>query len=195
MAKKKIPTGTPDPKDIFIAAISFQRATAILINEIVKVSRPSPTNAGEVVSSGALADATMGNLSIPISVNSSFSIELLLKCLHVLLLKNFVRGHNLSALFLAIPIKQQARIRKIYHAGLLASGVPSIPGESGSEIYDLDKLLSEQALTFEELRYLFEDMKAKRAYSLNGFAGSLIKTILEIKPEWSVHATPYKRPT
>ncbi len=92
-------------------------------------------------------DAVAGHLITVYFVNIAFAIELYLKCLACIEQKEFKSGHNLYELFCDLSEENQRKLAADFN-------------ELGSA-YSLPSLLQEAGNTFQNFRYMFEDIKSK----------------------------------
>jgi hypothetical protein len=113
-------------------------------------------------------------------VNHSFSVELYLKSLMILLKKEYHTGHDLESLFKKLPLDSQESILEYYKSNFIL--YRRNMRTHGMEKPDLMQLLREAKNTFVDYRYQFESSN-NHPYELSHFAFCVRNEILKHKPE------------
>jgi len=196
MAKKKQSRRTAaalvkvDPEEVFIWGVAFAKVAHRIKMDFVKMLGGSGTSTANTYTGSHL------NLITPMAVNSAFSLELFLKCLHLENSGIIPQIHDLQKLFEGITLVQQLQIEKHYHALLKQAGrakgkTSGPPGGPQIDPFDLRASLAEQKDAFEDFRYLFEKKKRFTITWVDTIAEAAKRTIIDSHPHWSKHADPY----
>lgn len=128
----------------------------------------------------------MALIAAPSIVLSSFTSELLLKCILVLETGNAPATHDLSVLFRRVSPPVRQRIIDEWDKAILAQQEQIAFNEafSGKCIpRDLPSALDMCGKAFEGMRYIYEDPMKTNFYII-GLARILMSAIWEIKPDW-----------
>jgi hypothetical protein len=126
----------------------------------------------------------------PTMVLSAFASELFLKCLLILETNEAPENiHLLRVLYRRVSHKRRRRIEELWDAdarpklaGL--AKVQNLPTD------DLPNALFQCSRAFEQLRYAYENDFNNVRYYIGDFAWILMRSIVEIKPEWTPQEPP-----
>lgn len=106
-------------------------------------------------------------------INTAFAIELYLKCLAYIEKNKYKYGHNLYILFTDLSKENQYRLTADF-------------AKTGNQ-YDLPSLLKEAGDTFNNFRYLFEDIKNKfNSFRIPNFIPIIRNRISELRSDLTI---------
>ncbi len=121
----------------------------------------------EIFKSG---DAICAHFITVYFINTAFAIELYLKCLACIEKNEYKSGHNLYELFCDLSEENQR--------------ILTVDFQKTGHMYSLPSLLKQSGNTFENFRYLFEDIKNKlNPFSIQGAIPIIRKRISELNEE------------
>jgi hypothetical protein len=96
----------------------------------------------------------------------SFAIELYLKCLYVMDMREKITGHDWKKLFNALHDNSKSSIRKEFARIVEDSPLPAIVrtvNPDAAKVLDFDRSFIAASETFDKRRYLYEDPKPPKA--------------------------------
>jgi HEPN domain-containing protein len=157
-----------DPRRVFASAEHFNRSMGILRSQMI-------------------GPEMVAVIAQPVMAMSAFTSELYLKCLLCIQSGNVPRGHHLKNLYSNLERSTRRRIEKRWDAYIpsQAEMYDFAEKELGHPIpRDLESALKMGALSFEEMRYLFEEGATQAQFMLMDLPQILQSVVLEMKPEW-----------
>jgi hypothetical protein len=135
-----------------------------------------------------LAQGGDGKCAVAEVVNEAFCLELYLKCLLMLETGNKGHGHKLKDLFDKLSQTNQAKVERYYNEDLGDLKMVTVQRRGKTYASDLNGVLQATSDSFVEWRYLFEEkMDPKPILGWQSLRASLLRLILELRPDWKKH--------
>ena len=197
MAKTKKPRlAAPNARTVFNFAEAFSNAASLLAPMFRQAA--IPLTAGHIPPKGWGTHIDDSAMTVPLMVNDSFSLELYLKCLHIMDYNVSPKGHDTYTLFRNLRLRTRQRIRKNYAKELEKASpqLSTMPKRKRSYFTNLRAYMKGSSRTFEQVRYLFERSTLEKPPGLRywpQFRLAVRQSILDVMPEWACATLPTSR--
>jgi hypothetical protein len=158
---------TPNARDVFDAAVAFERVAAHLLTV------PIPPGAKGKTVTFRVPNAVIQQMA-PAFMTAAFCAELYLKCLLRISGKPVPHTHNLSRIFRLLPAEFQADVERQYAA---TDGAPATAREA----------IENAVGAFEAYRYYFQSrhlLSPNKQISAKAIIISVRNVIWEQRPKW-----------
>ena len=153
-----------DPFQIFLTAEAFRTAAVVLEN--------------------TLSREKLAVYSWPAVANNAFAVELYLKTLLTVEHGRCGRGHDLTELFRNLTPQSRNSLTKKHNALAKTDRVLALANKHMGFKVDLQSLLVQGRLAFEQYRYAYEGVPTSAGWGLHVFLFCIRDHILQLRPEW-----------